>query len=120
MKIIRINSDSLYHGYKPSLEEYYKKFFFHNNNNNNNNNQLLWINTPICQFAIEIIKNKKNVLKNLEKHIFVKYEYARYADAISVKNNIHKYILLKRMVKLIKSISWRFEYGLFAEIKKNS
>ena len=98
IKTIKIPVGHLYHGYKPSLVLYYEKYFCHEGN------PLLWINTPICKFAVDYVKKGKKVFHNLDDCDFIKYEYERYSDAPAVKNDTHKTKAAHRVIKIIESI----------------
>ena len=99
MSIKIINLDYLYCGYKESLIPYYDKYFFHGSGN-----ILNFKNAPITLFAIDYVKIGKKVLDNLDSHVFIKYEYERYADAESVKNDTHKYKAAQRVIDIVDSI----------------
>ena len=95
---MKIPTDKLYHRYKKSLDSYYEKYFRHEGN------PLLWINTPICRFAIDFVTKGTSVLNYLDDHDFIKYEYDRYCDAESVKNDTHKLVAAQRVIDIIESI----------------
>ena len=99
MSIKIINLDYLYYGYKESLIPYYDKYFFHGNGH-----ILNFKNAPITLFAIDYVKMGKKVLDNLDSHVFIKYEYDRYSDAESVKNDTHKYKAAQRIIDIVDSI----------------
>jgi len=108
-KIIKIRINKLYHVYKPSLESCYKKFF------GNNGHPLLWRNVPITVFACDYAIKGKNLLKCLDNHTFILYEYDRYDDSESVINDTHKLIAAKRVIKMVDSVK---KHG-YAEGKYN-
>jgi hypothetical protein len=96
IKIIPV--DKLYHGYKPGLREFMDKYFRHEGN------PLLWINTPICMFACEYVNKGRSILDTLDTTSFIRYEYERYFDAETVKNDTHKLNAAKRVMKIVDSI----------------
>ena len=99
MSIKIINLDYLYYGYKESLIPYYDKYFFHGSGH-----ILNFKNAPITLFAIDYVKMGKKILDNLDSHVFIKYEYDRYSDAESVKNDTHKYKAAQRIIDIVDSI----------------
>ena len=105
MAVKNISIEKIYHVYKPHMKLYYDKYFLQHGN------ALKWTNTPIYQFALDLVaKGKKEVLKDLDNHIFVRYEYDYYKNEQTVKDDTHKFTLVKRMYSLIKSIK-KHGYG---------
>ncbi len=96
--IITIPLAKLYHGYKEKLVPIYDKYFRHNGN------PLLWENTPIAIFAVDYAAEGKKILEKLDEHVFIRYEYDRYADADTVKNDTHKFNAAKRVMSIVDSI----------------
>ena len=45
---------------------------------------------------------------HLKDHVFIKYEYDRYSNALTVKNDTHKYNASKRIINMVNSIK---KYG---------
>tara|TARA_Y100000310_G_scaffold344647_1_gene458524 strand:- start:2398 stop:2904 length:507 start_codon:yes stop_codon:yes gene_type:complete len=100
MAIQLVPTNKLYHGYKEELHNMYEKYFLHDGN------PLLWKNTPICRFAMDYVKIGNKVLDEdfLNKSPFILFEYERYFDADSVKNDTHKYNAAKRLMKVVDSV----------------
>ena len=102
MSIEIIDLNNLYFPYKEDLVEYYDKYFA------KDGNVLNFKNHPLTIFAKDYVRLGKRVLDNLDDHVFIKYEYDRYRDADTVKNNTHKHNATKRIMNLIDSIK---KYG---------
>ena len=101
-RIIKITIDNLYHGYKEELCLFYKKYFRHDGN------PLLWKNVPISLFALDYVKLGHSLLENFDEHPFIAYEYDRYKDAESVKDDSHKFNAARRIMKMVDSVE---KYG---------
>ena len=96
--IITIPTDLLFFPYKSDLKHYYQKYWRKGGN-------YLWMgNHPIAIFAEYYLKCGKNILDDLDSHIFIKYEYDRYSDAETVKDDRHKYNAANRVIKMVESI----------------
>ena len=101
-KIITIPIKLLFFPYKEDLVELYEKYWRKDGN-------YLWMgNHPLALFAEDYIRHGNNVLKDVEDHIFVKYEYDRYASAKTVKNDTHKHNATKRIIYMVDSVK---KYG---------
>jgi hypothetical protein len=101
-EIITIPIDLLFFPYKPDLVDYYQKYWRKDGN-------YLWMgNHPLTLFAEDYIKYGKKVLENLDSHIFIKYEYDRYSEAPTVKNDTHKYNASRRIIDMVDSVK---KYG---------
>tara|TARA_Y100000310_G_C20527434_1_gene736769 strand:+ start:516 stop:1016 length:501 start_codon:yes stop_codon:yes gene_type:complete len=98
VRIEYIKPNQLYAKYKPDLEPYYDKYFRHEGN------CLLWKNIPITLFAEDYVKMGQRVLEHLNQHPFIQYEYERYSDSPSVKNDTHKHAAANRVIKMIESV----------------
>ena len=96
--------DLFFYHYKPSMEYYYKKYW------GKDGNYLYIRNHPLARFAIDYVKYGKDVLNDLDNHVFIKYEYDRYSEAYTVQNDTHKYNASKRIIDLIDSIR-KYGYG---------
>ncbi len=97
-KIITIPTSLLFFPYKPDLEHYYKEYWRKDGN-------YLWFgNHPLSQFAEDYIKYGKKVLDKLDEHTFIVYEYDRYSEAPTVKNDTHKFNASNRIIKMVDSI----------------
>jgi hypothetical protein len=90
--------DLFFYRYKPSMDKYYKKYW------GRDGNYLHIRNHPLAIFALDYVKNGKTVLDNLEDHVFIRYEYDRYSDALTVRNDTHKYNASNRIIKMVDSI----------------
>jgi hypothetical protein len=101
MKIIEIYLSDLYLKYKLYYESL-KKYF-------GTNNHPLWFgNHPLSLFAKDYVDKGKSVLNDLDNHPFILYEYERYRDAVSVKNDTHKHVASQRIIDIVDSIK---KYG---------
>ena len=110
-KIITIPIDLLFFPYKPDLQYYYDKYWRKDGN-------YLWMgNHPLVQFSEDYIKHGKKVLDKLGDHIFIVYEYDRYSDAPTVKNDTHKYNASKRIIDMVDSVK---KYGYCSGKYNNS
>ena len=97
MNIVEISLSNLYIRYKPYYE-YLKQYY-------GNEKHILWFgNHPLSMFARDYVKQGKKVLDNLDNHPFILYEYERYKDAPSVKNDTHKFAASKRIMDVVDSI----------------
>ncbi len=103
MSVILLNLDYLFFPYKEELIPYYRKYF-----NRKNENILFFRNHPIVKFAQDYVSMGKSILKHLDDHVFIRYEYDRYSDTLSVRNDTHKYKASERIIKIVDSIK---EYG---------
>ena len=103
MSVIKIISmDIFFYHYKSDMEYYYEKYWGKDNN-------FLYIrNHPLAIFASDYVKHGKKVLDDLDNHVFIRYEYDRYSDAPTVKNDTHKYNASKRIMDMVDSIK---KYG---------
>lgn len=90
--------DLFFYHHKPSMEYYYEKYW------GKDGNYLHIRNHPLSIFASDYVEHGKKVLDNLDDHVFIKYEYDRYSDALTVKNDIHKYNASNRIIKMVDSI----------------
>lgn len=89
---------SLFFPYKKELECYYGKYWRHDGN-------YLWMgNHPVTIFAEDYIKYGKEILENLDNHVFIKYEYDRYSKSPSVLNDTHKYKASQRIINMVDSV----------------
>lgn len=102
MSIEIINLDKLYFPYKENLVEYYDKYFI------KDGHVLNFKNFPLTIFAVDYVRLGKKVLDDLDNHVFIRYEYDRYSDADTVKDDTHKYNATKRIMDLVDSIK---KYG---------
>lgn len=93
-----ISADKLYHGYKESLRPYYEKYF------RQEPHPLLWCNTPISIFVEDYIKMGKEILDHLDDHLFIRYEYERYSDSETVKDDSHKFNAARRIINMVDSV----------------
>jgi len=101
-KIITIPTNILFFPYKEDLIDLYQKYWRKKGN-------YLWMgNHPLALFVEDYLKYGKEVLKDLDNHIFVKYEYDRYSEAPTVKNDTHKHKATKRIMNMVDSIK---KYG---------
>tara|TARA_Y100000310_G_scaffold328912_1_gene397828 strand:- start:577 stop:1053 length:477 start_codon:yes stop_codon:yes gene_type:complete len=99
MRIEKIPVSNLYFPYKPRLEYFYKTYFRKKGN-------LLWIgNIPHAIFAEDYLKQGKRILKHLDSHIFIQYEYDRYKDEQTVIDDTHKYAAANRIIEIVDSIN---------------
>jgi len=104
-----ISMDMLFYHYKSDMEYYYDKYWGKDGN-------FLYIrNHPLAIFAADYVKHGKKVLEDIDDHVFIRYEYDRYSDALTVKNDTHKYNASKRIINMVDSIR---EYG-YCESKYN-
>jgi len=100
MRMVKtVSWESLYFPYKEDLKEYYEKYFA-----TERNNPLWFYNSPICRFAEKYLKEGRRVLDNLDQDAFIKYEYDRYKEAETVKNDTHKTTAALRVIDLMDSI----------------
>lgn len=96
--IITIPTSLLFFPYKPYLDNYYKEYWRKDGN-------YLWMgNHPLAIFAEDYIRLGRNIFKNLDDHVFIRYEYDRYSDAPTVKDDTHKFVAAKRVMKMVDSI----------------
>lgn len=84
------------------MEYYYDKYW------GKDGNYLLMHNHPLAIFASDYVKYGKDILKDLNNHVFIKYEYDRYSTSLTVQNNTHKINASKRIINMIDSIK---KYG---------
>ena len=97
-EIITIPTKLLFFPYKPDLEHYYREYWRKDGN-------YLWFgNHPLTLFAEDYIEQGNKVFKDLDNHIFIKYEYDRYSTAETVKNDTHKFKASKRITNMVDSI----------------
>ena len=101
-KIEVIPMDLFFYHYKPDMEYYYDKYW------GKDGNFLHLKNHPLAIFASDYVKYGRELLDDLDNHIFIKYEYDRYSDAPTVKNDTHKYNASKRIMDVVDSIK---KYG---------
>jgi len=97
-KVETIPMDLFFYRYKPDMEYYYDKYW------GNDGNFLYIKNHPLAIFASDYVKQGKNILDDLDNHVFIKYEYDRYSDAPTVKNDTHKYNASKRIMNMVDSV----------------
>ena len=102
LKIETIPIELLYYHYKPDMEYYYDKYW------GKYGNYLLMHNHPLAIFAEDYVKYGEEILKDLDNHIFIKYEYDRYSSAPTVQNNTHKLNASKRIMDMVDSVK---KYG---------
>jgi hypothetical protein len=99
MSVIKtIPMDLFFYHYKPDMEYYYDKYWGKDDN-------FLYIkNHPLAIFASDYVQYGKEILNDLENHVFIKYEYDRYSSAPTVKNDTHKYKASKRIMDMVDSV----------------
>jgi hypothetical protein len=93
-----IPMDLFFYHYKLDMEYYYEKYWGKDGN-------IMYIrNHPLAIFASDYVKYGKKVLEDLNNHIFIKYEYDRYSDSLTVKNDTHKHKASQRIMTMVDSI----------------
>lgn len=96
--IITIPIDFLFCRYKPESQHYYDHYWRKDGN-------YLWIgNHPLAVFAEDYVKYGYDVLNNLDDHVFIRYEYDRYKNYPTVKNDTHKFNASKRIMVMVDSV----------------
>jgi len=98
LKIETIPIELLYYHYKSDMEYYYDKYW------GKDGNYLLMHNHPLAIFASDYVKYGKDILKDLNNHVFIKYEYDRYSTSLTVQNDTHKINASKRIMDMVDSV----------------
>jgi len=98
LRIETIPIELLYYHYKSDMEYYYDMYW------GEDGNYLLMHNHPLAIFASDYVKYGKEVLKDLDNHVFIKYEYDRYSSSPTVQNDTHKFNASKRIIDMVDSV----------------
>jgi len=102
-KVLTIKQDLFFYHYKEDMEYYYDKYW------GKDGNIMCIRNHPLAIFASDYVRMGNSILKDLDDHVFIRYEYDRYSSSPTVKNDTHKHNASKRIMDMVDSVK-KFGY----------
>lgn len=90
-----IKFKNLYYVYKPELDHLIKKYHILNNGDS-----MLFVNSPIYDFAVKYVTDSLSFASDFENYVFVLYSMERY----SCYDKSYAHQLSRRMMNIVDSI----------------